>query len=141
MNIYLDIDGVILANEKNASRHVHEFLEYITANFDVYWLTSHCQGDAEYTVRHLSRVLPEATIMLLKGVKPTRWDNNKTDAINFSEPFIWFDDELYSEEKERLQEEGKLSSHHLIDLSKDQDHLLRQLEALRTSSSLSPGPR
>jgi hypothetical protein len=27
MNIYLDIDGVILANDKNGANYVHEFLE------------------------------------------------------------------------------------------------------------------
>jgi hypothetical protein len=131
LKVYLDIDGVILANEKNASKHVHEFLEYITTNFDVYWLTSHCQGDAEHTVNHLARVLPEDTIKLLRDVKPTRWDNNKTDAIDFSQPFLWFDDELYPEEKERLEREDKLSSQRLINLSIDEEQLIKELKMLK----------
>ena len=29
-NVYLDVDGVILANESHAANYVHEFLELVT---------------------------------------------------------------------------------------------------------------
>lgn len=47
-NIYLDIDGVLLANDKYPANHVHEFLEYVLTKYPdtTYWLTTHCQGDA-----------------------------------------------------------------------------------------------
>lgn len=44
MNIYLDIDGVILANDKQPALHAKEFLKYITDNYPTYWLTTHCKG-------------------------------------------------------------------------------------------------
>lgn len=132
MNIYLDIDGVVLANEKNASKHLYEFLEYIISNHNVYWLTTHCQGDAEYTLRHLSNVLPQSYIHLLSVVKPTSWDNNKTDAIDYSQPFIWFDDELYPEEREELEKRGLLGSWYEIDLSKNEEQLAEVLVFLKT---------
>ena len=28
-------------------------------------------------------------------IKPTEWGEVKTDAINFSQPFLWFDDTIY----------------------------------------------
>ncbi|OGM16531.1 hypothetical protein A2V56_00600 [Candidatus Woesebacteria bacterium RBG_19FT_COMBO_42_9] len=45
MNIYLDIDGVILANDKQAALYAKEFLKYVTDNYPTYWLTTHCKGD------------------------------------------------------------------------------------------------
>ena len=46
MNIYLDIDGVIMANDREPARHVTEFLEFVVNKYPVYWLTTHCKGDA-----------------------------------------------------------------------------------------------
>lgn len=35
-NIYLDIDGVLLANEENLSIGAVEFIKYAVEHFDVY---------------------------------------------------------------------------------------------------------
>ena len=53
-NIYLDVDGVILANENHAANYAHEFLELVTKNYPTYWLTTHCLGDASTVVGRLS---------------------------------------------------------------------------------------
>ena len=45
MNIYLDIDAVILANDKQPALHVKEFVKYLTDNYPVFWLTTHCKGE------------------------------------------------------------------------------------------------
>lgn len=132
MNIYLDIGGVVLANEKNASKHLYPFLEYLVSNHNVYWLTSHCQGNTQYTLSHLSNTLSEPFIALLRPVKATTWDNAKTDAIDYSQPFIWFDDELYTEERIELEKRGLLSSWYEIDLSKNEDQLEEALEMLKS---------
>src|SRR3990167_10498298 len=104
MKIYLDIDGVILANDLQKAKHAEEFLKYLTDNHHVYWLTTHCKGDAEYTVNHISRYFEPETIEVLKKIKPTNWQTNKTEAINFKEPFLWFDDFLFEAEKTDLLE-------------------------------------
>lgn len=137
MNIYLDIDGVLLANEKNASRHLYKFIDYLVSNHDVYWLTTHCKGDAKYTLQHLSRVLTEDIISLLRAVKPTTWDNNKTEAIDFSKPFVWFDDELYPGEQEDLDQYGAQNSWYEIDLSENEDQLLEALQFVKSFSTYS----
>ena len=55
MKLYLDIDGVLLhPKEDKAAEHAAELIEYITSEFDCYWLTTHCKGDSgpHYRVIH-----------------------------------------------------------------------------------------
>lgn len=48
MNIYLDIDGVILANDLHKSNYADEFIKHLVNKYPVYWLTTHCKGDAMF---------------------------------------------------------------------------------------------
>lgn len=123
MNIYLDIDGVILANEKQPANHVKEFLKYVTDTYPTYWLTTHCKGDSGYTISHLSRVLDGETIEIAKKVNSTNWETSKTEAIDFTEPFLWFDDMLFDLERNDLIEKNALRSWVEVDFSKDIDSL------------------
>ncbi len=122
-NIYLDIDGVILANEHHLALHARDFVKHIVTNYPTYWLTTHCRGDANAAVNHISHFFDDEIIMLLKQIKPTMWDVAKTEAIDFSQPFLWFDDDLYEDEKEELVKNGALDSWIEVDLSKDLDAL------------------
>jgi RAB protein geranylgeranyltransferase component A len=124
-NIYLDIDGVLLANDLNPAKHVHEFLEKVVSNHDVYWLTTHCKGDASTAYKRLSLVLKPRTMELLKDVKATDWDTAKTEAIDFSQPFLWFDDDLFHDEKQALIKHGVLDNWIEVDLAKDEDQLAK----------------
>lgn len=132
MNIYLDIDGVILANDKNGANYVHEFLEHITTKYpdSTYWLTTHCQGNAQTAVERLREVLKPETIELLSNIKPTRWDTAKTEAIDFTKPFLWFDDDLYDEERIDLEKYGVISGWIEVDLSKNENHLKELIKIL-----------
>ena len=123
MNIYLDIDGVILANEGQPSLHAKEFIKFITDNFDVYWLTTHCKGDAEYTINHIHRFFDLETLSLLKKIKPTNWITWKTEAIDFSQPFLWLDDQIFDKEKNELIKNNTLKSWIKIDLSNNVNQL------------------
>ena len=123
MNIYLDIDGVILANDLQKAKHSEEFIKFITDTHDVYWLTTHCKGDAEYTVNHISRYFKPETIEHLKKIKPTNWQTNKTEAINFNELFLWFDDQLFDSEKDELDCRNALERWIEVDLSKNVNQL------------------
>ena len=128
MNMYLDIDGVLLANDKNAANHVHEFLAFVTSNHTVYWLTSHCQGDASTAVSRLATVFEPRTLALTRGIRPTRWSNAKTEAIDFSQPFLWFDDDLFPEERSELIRHDALASWVEVNLREDPNALQRILE-------------
>ena|SRR3989344_3826031 len=102
MNIYLDIDGVILANDVQQAKYAKELLKYIIDNHTVYWLTTHCNGDASYTVNFVCRFFDTETINMLKKIKPTNWTTSKTEAIDFNVPFLWFDDQIFNFEKADL---------------------------------------
>jgi len=124
-NIYLDIDGVLLANDLNPAEHAPEFLEYVLTNFPdtTYWLTTHCQGDANVPIQHIGHLFDAETVELMKKIKPTTWDTAKTRAIDFSKPFLWFDDDMFYEEKQTLLKHDVFDNLIKVDLSKDPDQL------------------
>lgn len=128
MDIYLDIDGVLLANDLNKANYSDEFIKHLVCKYPVYWLTTHCKGDPALTVHFLERFFDEATIKLMKYILPTNWDTLKTEAIDFSKPFLWFDDDLFKEEKETLIQHNCLNSWVGIDFTKDENQLAKYLE-------------
>ncbi|PIT98448.1 MAG: hypothetical protein COT71_00545 [Candidatus Andersenbacteria bacterium CG10_big_fil_rev_8_21_14_0_10_54_11] len=126
VNVYLDIDGVLLASEKQPALHVHDFVEHLVSNHDVYWLTTHCRTADDYPHQplYVLRSLEPETLTLLKQVKATQWDTLKTEAIDFSQPFRWYDDDVFEEERAVLRQKGLLSSWVEIDLSKNPNQLV-----------------
>ena len=131
MNIYLDIDGVLLANDCNAANYANEFLRYILDKYpdSTYWLTTHCQGDPNVPIQHIGHLFDKDVVELMKLIKPTTWDLAKTRAINFNEPFLWFDDDLFYEEKQDLAKNNAMYNWIEVDLMKDPN----QLEKFLTS--------
>lgn len=127
MNVYLDIDGVLLANDSNPANHAKEFIRTVLEKYPdtTYWLTTHCQGDANTPIQHIGHLFDAETVELLKKIKPTSWDLAKTRAIDFSKPFLWFDDDLFYEEKAVLEENKALDSWIQVDLSKDENQLAK----------------
>jgi|SRR3989344_2303598 len=126
-NIYLDIDGALLANDLTPANHAKEFLKKVLEEYPytTYWLTTHCQGDANVPIQHIGHLFDAETVELMKKIKPTTWDMAKTRAIDFSKPFLWFDDDMFYEEKQTLLEHGVLDNLIMVDLSKDPDQLGR----------------
>ena len=93
MNLYLDIDGVLLDYATDGpAENAAIFIDFITSEFDCHWLTTHCQGDSTTAVEYLAEYFPPEVIAKLKVVKPTVWRTLKTEGIDFSKPFIWLDD-------------------------------------------------
>ena len=123
MNVYLDIDGVIMANDREPARHVHEFLEYVVSKYQAYWLTTHCYGDLSYTTHHLSQWLKPETLKLAAKIRPTDWQVFKTEAIDWKIPFLWFDDQLFDFGKADLVKHRVLDSWIEVDFSRDVDQL------------------
>ena len=128
MNIYLDIDGVLMVNDKYPANYSYEFLKYLSENYTLYWLTTHCRGNALYTCDLLHNFFDEKSMEIIKTILPTYWETNKTEGIDFSKPFLWFDDDLFDEEKEVLIENKCLDSWIEINLDKDSDQLSKYLE-------------
>jgi len=126
-NIYLDIDGVLLANDKNPAKHADEFIKFVVENYPTYWLTTHCKGSDNYAAELLERYFSEETMKYIRKIKPTEWQTWKTEAIDFSHPFLWFDDDLFEREREGLLRHGVLENWIEVDFRKNEDMLGRFL--------------
>ena len=123
-NIYIDIDGVILTRGVVPAQHLDKFLKHILKNYLVFWLTSRCHGDDKYTIEYLSQFLLPDTIALAKTIKPTIFELDKTEAIDFNKSFFWLDDELFASEKNILNKYDKYNSWIQMNLIENPDQLL-----------------
>lgn len=125
MNVYLDIDGVLLANDLNPANYANEFLRYVLNKFPdtTYWLTTHCNGDASVPIQHIGHMFEPDVQELMKLIKPTSWETAKTRAIDFSKPFLWFDDDLFFEEKAALEKHDVVENWIEVNLADNEDQL------------------
>lgn len=139
MNLYLDIDGVLLDYATDSpAENATIFIDYITSEFDCYWLTTHCQGDSAAAIEYLAEYFPSEVIVKLKVVKPTVWRTLKTEGIDFSKPFVWLDDYPFQSEIEALDSKGASDSLFKVNLG-NRDELLGVIEFLkRAKASYSP---
>ena len=119
MNIYLDVNGVLLQQDLAPAIGVMDFLQRALKNNDVYWLTSHCKGDTGTVIAYLDRMLPKEAGELIRRINPTNWDVLKTDGIDFSKDFLWFDDNQFWSEKRILSNHGCENKFIYVDLKKD----------------------
>jgi len=131
--LYVDIDGVLLANESHLAEGAAEFIKYIADNFEVYWLTTHCmRGEPEWPVEYVNRASEEDLSPWLSKFMPTSWSLKKTDAIDMSKPFLWFDDDCFSGERIDLKENGVYDSWIEVELHKYNDQIVHELKMLKS---------
>lgn len=125
MNIYLDVDGVLISGGEPV-KHLEDFIAYLDANHsnDVYWLTTHCQGSTDDVMAYMRRFIGnESTLTAMAKFKPTRWNVAKTEAIDVMQPFLWFDDNLLYAEKLVLSQANKVDNMILVNLKNNPDSL------------------
>ena len=116
MNIYLDVNGVLLQQDLTPATGVINFLQRALKDNDVYWLTSHCKGDVTTVIAYLDRMLPKEAGELIRQIKPTNWDVLKTDGIDFNKDFLWFDDNQFESEERVLASHGCEAKFIYVDL-------------------------
>ena len=135
MNIYLDIDGVLLANENHAANYADDFLQAVLTKYPdtTYWLTTHHWRGEDRAKEILAPHLKPETVALLDRIKPTRWGELKTDAINFEQDFLWFDDDLWPEELKTLEKHEALEHFIMVNLKKDPDILQKLIKVIKNS--------
>lgn len=106
MNIYLDIDGVLihdsLSKYGTAVDHAMDLLKAATGKHQCFWLTTHCQGGENHAPEFLAKKLPPEAKEYFDKILPTNWDSWKTEAIDFEHDFRWIDDDVYEPEREAL---------------------------------------
>lgn len=123
MNIYLDIDGVLVGRGRVPALHLKDFLTSCVDNHAVYWLTTHCKGDAGTAVTYLEQIFDKETLEMTKKIKPTTWSYSKTEGIDFSKSFLWFDDYIFEYEKKQLRKNDCFGSWIHVDLVNNPNHL------------------
>ena len=114
-NIYLDIDGTILLdNLENAGQYAVSLGLFLTTLgnlqadgvIKMYWLTTHCRnGDNTQVLEYLKQRLEphDFDLIIRMKIKPTTWNEFKTEAIDFSKDFLWLDDDATLQEQEVLK--------------------------------------
>lgn len=134
MNIYLDIDGVLLIDDKQAAPYADDFLHAILTKYPdaTHWLTTHNWRGKNRAKEVLAPHLSADTVRLLDNIKPSEWGALKTDAINFEEDFLWFDDDLWPDELQVLENSNASDRFVMVDLSKDPEHLKKLTEMINT---------
>lgn len=127
MNIYLDVDGVLLEGDGQLARHADFFLAALVRGGNtVHWLTTRCRdGNAGPVSEVLARLVQPATAALMPLIRPTSWSASKLEAIDLGNPFLWFDDQPLQFEIDELQECGLLESWVRVDLHDDPDQLAK----------------
>ena len=120
MHLYLNIDGVLLNYDSDTrADYSIELIDYITNEFDCYWLTTHCKGDTLPAIEYLTNYFPVETIEKLKTIKPTYWEDLKTEGIDFDKSFIWLDDYPFQAELSVLEHFGVSGSIYKVDFWKN----------------------
>lgn len=109
MNIYLDIDGTMIhedrwGNENQAAAGLADFLIALRPH-TTYWLTTHCRdGNPERARMIMKRHVPTELHGEIDRIKPTIWDAMKTEGIDWSSDFMWFDDNISDLEWEKIKQ-------------------------------------
>lgn len=133
MNIYLDIDGVLITKGGHPANFVDEFLRYTVSNYIVYWLTTHCRTGGNNAISYLQDKLPQETIKLIQIIKPTNWSTLKTEAINFNQDFLWLDDYIMNAEIDVLEKNKSTENYIKVDLIKNPNQLMDILGKLKSA--------
>lgn len=133
MNIYLDINGVLLDSRVKPALVASEFLEFVLWNWpeSTYWLTTHCWKGENRAIEVLQPHFKPDIIKLARKIKPASWENIKTDGIDFKKPFLWFDDNLFPEESRILEHYNALDCLHKIDLKNNPAQLMDEINYLK----------
>ncbi len=109
MNIYLDIDGTLIhedqtANYGKAAAGLADFLIALRPHQTI-WLTTHCRdGNPERAREIMKRFVPPELHADIDRIKPVVWDVMKTEGIDWSQDFIWFDNDIYPFEWEQIEQ-------------------------------------
>ena len=131
MNVYLDIDGVLLTKQHKIPEGAESLIRYLTEHCNCFWLTTHCRTGTNKALDYLREFYPKALIDCLEKVEATNWSDLKTEGIDFTKDFVWLEDYPFESEKKVLIENDQLDALILVDLTKA-NALLTVLKTIQT---------
>ena len=129
MNIYLDIDGTLIHQELSEmmgkpAAGLEEFIIALRPH-STFWLTTHCRdGNPERAREIMKRVLSDTLHPDIDRILPTVWDRHKTEGIDWSKDFIWFDKDISAFERARFATAPDTQSFIEVDLRANPKQLL-----------------
>jgi len=112
-NLYLDVDGVLVFPHKDnpTKEYVDQFMfDFIVSSKNlfnrIYWLSCWTKtGNTEQLYGEYPSLRDVESI-------PLEWNNLKTNAINWNQPFIWIEDGVLAEER-RIFNEKAINGQHI----------------------------
>ena len=141
MKIFLDVDGVLLGTDRERPQrllladHALDFLAFVLARAEVYWLTPHCHGDSrpvvDHIVRHSKASDRERVMKLAPQVRATDYRGLRTEALPADGRFVWLDDAPEQGELAMLRGRGWLDRWLFVDTREEPEDLLRAQRVLQ----------
>lgn len=90
--------------ENQAAAGLAEFIIALRPH-NTYWLTTHCMdGNPKRARAIMKKYLPIELHADIERIIPTTWNILKTEGIDWSQDFIWFDNDIRPAESERIQQ-------------------------------------
>lgn len=134
MNIYLDINGTLTHGNGGLAFGADEFLQFIAKHWpdNTYWLSTYTWRGKNRAHEMIGPLIKPKTRAAIKHFQAANWIDLKTDGIDFSTPFLWFDDNLFPDERLILRHHDALACHRMIDLGSHPNQLVDELEYLKT---------
>ncbi len=141
IDLYLDVDGVIVgrnhAGNKAIIPNIEDILLYTKEHFHCCWLTTHGRYSTDDVIKYLSLYSQDINLSLFVHIEAVRWNTLKTEAIDFSRPFIWIDDQLLQAEVRILKEKACLENWLFVDTCQNINGLtVEKIEKKRQAISL-----
>ncbi len=140
MKVFLDVDGVLLGIDRDRPQrlrladHALDFLAFVLARAEVYWLAPQCRGDAAAVVDHLVRHTlasdRERLLTLAPRVLATTHRGLRTEALPADGRFVWLDDAPEPGELAVLRGRGWLDRWLFVDTREEPDDLRRAQQVL-----------
>jgi hypothetical protein len=119
MNVYLDIDGVLLTKHGKVPEGAGNLIRHLVQHFNCFWLTTHCRIGTNKAVEYLRQYYSKEFINYLEKVQATNWLDLKTEGIDFTKDFIWLEDYPFESEKKVLVENNQLDALILVNLTQE----------------------
>lgn len=135
MRIYLDINGVVEYGGEIAPG-VKEFLKAVAGEHELYWLTTHCNGDVAPTQKYLRSITKDDELQeVFKKVLPTEWALAKPEGLDYTDDdMVWYDDKpLSANEEDYLRARNALHVYKQVDLTAYPDFWERERASFTAS--------
>ena len=136
MKLYLDVDGVILGQNHDGDivliPDIDKILRYSKENFQCYWLTTHGRYSTEDVLSYLAPFSKDFEPSIFAHIEAVRWNVLKTEALDFSRPFIWIDDQPLQAEIQVLRKHACFGNWLFIDTFRNiNDLTIKKIEERR----------